>query len=377
MNRIFTILLVFLALPAVALAQSGQLRGTITDQETGEPLLGANVLVVGTTQGAATDLNGEYIILNLFADTYELRSTYIGYQAKTIQNVRVVAGLTSEINFQLAAEGIQVGEVVITAERPLVNKYNTNANRIMTSDDLEALPVRNVDDLYAFAPGVVVQNNAVHIRGGRQDEVGYYLEGTNITDPVVGGRQVTLVRDALEEIQIQSGGYTAEFGGANAGIIKQQIKTGTSTLKASFEYITDNIGFQSGDDAFSGDKTLGAYWYGYSEIIATISAPLGSPNIKFFGLFNSNFIRDQNPQALDGIDLGRIGDASTGDTLDFFYPAGATLNNSAEFYTGTGSITFNFNPFIARVVGTYTSGKLDNPWPATRNLWQINSTIAG
>lgn len=377
MNRIFTVLLFFLVLPVVALAQSGQLRGTITDQETGEPLLGANVLVVGTTQGAATDINGEYIILNLFADVYEVRASYIGYQAKTIQNIRVVAGQTLEVNFQLAAEGIEVGEVEVIAERPLINKYNTNATRLMTSDDIDAVPVRGVDNLYAIIAGVIVQNNTVHIRGGRQDEVGYYLEGTNITDPVVGGRQVTLVQDALEEIQVQSGGYTAEFGGANSGIIKQQIKTGTADLKASFEFITDNLGFQSADDAFSGDRTLGAYWYGYSEYIATVSAPLGTPNIKFFGLFNYNFIRDQNPQSYPGFNLGRIGDASTGDTLDFFYPAGATRNNSAENYTGTGSFTFNYNPFIVRLAGTYTSGRFDNPWPVDNDFTQINTTIAG
>ena len=170
MKRIFTFLLIFLILPVVALAQSGQLRGTITDLETGEPLLGANVLVVGTTQGAATDINGEYVILNLFAGTYEVRATYIGYQAQTFQNVRVVAGLTSELNFQLASEGIQVGEVEVVAERPLINKYNTNAQRITTSEDIDALPIRAVDNIYALNPGVVVQDNTVFIRGGRQDD---------------------------------------------------------------------------------------------------------------------------------------------------------------------------------------------------------------
>lgn len=377
MKRIFTVLLIFLTLPVVALAQSGQLRGTITDLETGEPLLGANILVVGTTQGAATDINGEYVILNLFADTYEVRATYIGYQAQTFQNVRVIAGLTSELNFQLAAEGIQVGEVEVVAERPLVNKYNTNAQRITTSEDIDALPIRAVDNIYALNPGVVVQDNTVFIRGGRQDEVGFYLEGTNITDPVVGGRQVSLIGDALEEIQVQSGGYTAEFGGANAGIIKQQIKTGTANLKASFEYITDNLGFQSSDDAFNGKKTLGAYWYGYSETIVTLSAPIGSPNIKFFGLFDYSFIRDQNPQAFPGINLGVISDPQTGDSLEISYPAGSTLNNSLEAYTGTASLTFNYNPFIVRLAGTYTTGNSDNPWPATRNLTQLNSTMAG
>ncbi len=247
----------------------------------------------------------------------------------------------------------------------------------MTSDDIDAVPVRGVDNLYALNAGVIVQNNTVHIRGGRQDEVGYYLEGTNITDPMVGGRQVTLVQDALEEIQVQSGGYTAEFGGANAGIIKQQIKTGTAELKASFEFITDNLGFQSADDAFSGDKTLGAYWYGYSEYIATVSAPLGTPNIKFFGLFNYNFIRDQNPQAYEGFNLGLIGDGTTGDTLDFSYPAGATRNNSLQNITGTGSFTFNYNPFIVRLAGTYTSSKFDNPWPIDNDFTQLNTTLGG
>ncbi len=377
MKKIFTILLLFLVLPVVALAQSGQLRGTITDQETGEPLIGANVLVVGSTQGAATDVNGEYIILNLIADTYEIRSTYIGYQAKTISNVRVVSGLTLEVNFQLAAEGIQVGEVEVIAQRPLVNKYNTNANRIVTSEDIDALPVRGINNILAVTPGVVVQDNAVFIRGGRQDEVGYYLEGTNITDPMVGGSQVFLVQDALEEIQVQSGGYTAEFGGANSGIIKQQIKTGTPDWKFSFEFITDNIGFQGSDDRYAGEQVWGAYWYGYNEVIATFGGPLFTPNIKFFGLFNSNFIRDRTPQDLPGINLGEITDAISNPndptTIDLVYPAGARQASWGQSYTGTSSITFDFNPSMIRLVGTYTTFEGPNPWAATRDLTLISN----
>ena len=94
MNRIITILFLLLILPQMALAQ-GKLRGRITDQETGEPLLGANVIVVGTSYGAATDVNGEYIILNLIPDVYEVKASYIGYQAKSISNVRINIGLTT------------------------------------------------------------------------------------------------------------------------------------------------------------------------------------------------------------------------------------------------------------------------------------------
>jgi len=165
---------------------------------------------------------------------------------------------------------------------------------------------------------------------------------------------------------VQSGGYTAEFGNANSGIIRQQIKTGTSQWHFSGEYITDNVGFNGTGDRFSGDRTLGAYWFGYNEAVLTASGPLGAENIKLFGLFNYNYINDQNPQSWPGMDLGRIGDPLTNDTLDFFYPAGAVQRNSLENYTGTGSLTLDFNPFIVRLVGSYTSTSSHNPWSAAR-----------
>ena len=372
MNRLITVLFFILFLPGIVLAgTTGKLKGKVTDQQTGEPLIGANVLIVGTSFGAATDVNGEYTIGNLEPSSYEVKFSYIGYQAKTVTGIRINVDLTTELNLQLATEGIEVGEVLVVAEKQLINKYNTNANRITTSDDIEALPVRGVDNIIALTPGVVLQDNAIFIRGGRQDEVGFYLEGTSVTDPMVGGSRVTLVQDALEEIQIQSGGYTAEFGNANSGIIRQQIKTGTPQWHFSGEYISDNIGFNGTSDRFSGEQTWGAYWYGYNEAIITASGPVFAENIKLFGLFNYNYINDQNPQAWPGMNLGLIGDPLTNDTLDFYYPAGAIQRNSLENYTGTGSLQMDFNPFIVRLVGTYTSTSGHNPWSAARNVGVI------
>ncbi len=373
MNRIITVLIFFLLLPAVVLAQSGKLRGQVTDLETGEPLIGANIIILGTSYGAATDINGDYTILNLRASVYEVRCSYIGYQSHTIANIRINAGLTTGQNFQLAPEGIQVGEVEVIAERPLVNKYNTNANRITTSDDIDALPIRGIDNILAVTPGVVLQDNNIFIRGGRQDEVGFYLEGANITDPMVGGRQVTLVQEALEEIQVQSGGYTAEFGNANSGIIKQQIKTGTPDWRFSIEYITDNVGFNGSDDRYSGSKSLGAYWFGYNETVATLSGPLFASNIKFFGLFDYNFIRDATPQSLPGITVGEVTDPATNTTINLQYPAGARPYSWVQSYTGTASFTLDFNPAIIRLIGTYTSSENPNPWSAARDLQQVNN----
>jgi hypothetical protein len=358
MNRLITILFLLLLLPAVALAQSGKINGQITDQETGEALIGANIIVVGTSYGAATDINGEYNILNLVAGTYDIKASYIGYQARTITNVRINSDLTTELNFLLPAEGIQVGTVEVIAERPLINKSNTNAQRITTSEDIDALPVRGIDNILALTPGVVLQDKTLYVRGGRQDEVGYYVEGTNVTNPYLGGTNLNLSQDALEEISVQAGGYTAEFGGANAGIIRGQIKSGTPDWKASVEYITDNIGFQGSDQRFSGDKNwLDSYWYGYSDFIATVSGPIFSDKVKFFGLFENNFLNDQGAQPYPGINLGVVSDPNVTPftEIDLTYPAGAVFKNSLQIYSGTGSLTFDFNPLIFRLIGSYSS----------------------
>ena len=292
MNRITTVLLTLLLVPAFAFAgTTGKLKGKVTDKSTGEVLVGANVLIVGTSYGAATDVNGEYIILNLDAGTYDVKCSYIGYQATTISNVRINADLTTELNFSLSAEGVQVGEIEVVAERPLINKSNTNANRITTSEDIDALPVRGVQNILALTPGVTLQDNTLFIRGGRQDEVGYYLEGSNVTDPVVGGNKVTLVQDAIEEIQVQAGGYNAEFGDANSGIVRAQIKSGTPNWKASLEYVTDNV-FRGTSYEYNGDKSLGSYWFGYNEMTGTVSGPIVGNQVKLFGLFNYNYVRD-------------------------------------------------------------------------------------
>lgn len=353
----------FVFLPYLAFAGTvGKIKGKVTDLTTSEPLIGANVLVLGTSFGAATDVNGNYTILNLEAGVYEVRASFVGYQTVTISNVRVNADLTTELNFQLPGEGIELQQINVVAERPLILKSATNANRITTSDVLDALPIRGVDNILGLTAGVVLQDKSVFIRGGRQDEVGFYLEGASITDPVVGGRAVTIIQDAVEEIQVQSGGYTAEYGGANAGIVYTQLKSGTPDFRASIEYMTDNITFKGKKDRFDGKKRLGTYWYGYNEFTGTISGPIFDKRFKFFGLFNYQFQNDQTPQPYPGINLGRIGDATTGDTIDFQYPAGAIYKNSFEQYSGSGTLSLDFNPLLFRLVGSYATNKTYNPW---------------
>lgn len=372
MHRRIIYFLLFLAIcPALLTAGTkGRIKGKVVDLQTGEALIGANVIVMGTSTGAATDAGGEFLLQNLDAGVYQVRASYLGFQTVTITNVRINADLTTYIDFELPSEDIQVGTVEIVAQKPLVQKDNTNAVRITNSDDIEALPVRGVNNIIGLTAGVVFQNNNVYIRGGRSDEVGYYLEGVSITNPVAGGRAVSIAQDALEEIQVQAGGYTAEFGGANAGIIRQQFRSGGQQLKASFEYITDNITLKSKNDAFDGEKRLGAHWWGYNESSFVLSGPLFDDRFKFFTNVNYQYYRDPNPQPWPGVNIGIIGEAATKDTLNFIYPGGARHGQQDQTFTYTGTLNMDFKPILVRLSGTYTMGERDNGGGGLTNLMQ-------
>jgi hypothetical protein len=106
-RKLFVVLVLTVLMPAVLFA-AGKIRGKVTDAGTGEPLVGANVVVVGTSMGAATNVSGEYIILNVPTGTYTLRTSYVGYQTITLSNIRVNEGLTAEAEFKLPAEGVTV-----------------------------------------------------------------------------------------------------------------------------------------------------------------------------------------------------------------------------------------------------------------------------
>jgi len=351
----------------LAFAQSnGRLIGLVTDAETGEPLIGANVIIVGSSFGSATDLDGNYTIMNMDAGTYELKASFLGFQTVITSNVRVTSGLTTYIDFKLSGTDIATDVVTIVAQKELIKKDATSSIRTVSAEEIDNLPVRGMTDIVSLTAGVVNYDGEIHIRGGREDEVGYFLEGVSIVNPVTGGRAVTLGNDVMEEIQVEAGGFTAEFGGSNAGIIRSQLRSGGSSFKASVEYITDNIGLQSADDLTTQtDKRLGAYWYGRDELSLSLSGPLGSNKIKGFYNFNYQSDLSNSKRGYAGFDYGYTGFESdlnnpiNNDSLDLVYPEGVLRNNNRETFTHSGTLTFDFQPIKLRLAGTYTTGASD------------------
>ncbi|RLD12924.1 TonB-dependent receptor, partial [candidate division KSB1 bacterium] len=123
---------------------TGKINGVVKDSETGEPLAGANVVIEGTTMGASTDVDGFYTILNVPPGTYTLRVIYVGYNDALIKNVRVDVDLTTRIDIKLKSKVLSSEEVVVVAQRPVVQKDIAHSQLSLQAKNIQALPVGTV-----------------------------------------------------------------------------------------------------------------------------------------------------------------------------------------------------------------------------------------
>lgn len=355
--KLFLLVLILIFAVTSAFAASGKIRGSVVDDKTKEALVGASIIIVGTNYGAVTDVDGNYIILNVPPGTYSLRSSFISYQNVTISNIKVSEDLSTEINFRLTSSEVQLNEVVIINDRPLVNKSATNAVRIGTQEDIQKLPVRGIQAAVALSPGVVLQNGSLYIRGGRADEVGYYLEGANTRSVASGANLTTVIPDALEEFQVQAGGYTAEYGGANAGIVRQSLRSGGQEYKISLQAETDRFTPQY-------TKKLGTYSYGYSDYTVTVGGPVpGFKNVKFFIAGENQFQRDNAVIFWDGFSMENMVDNNSVGKLDTLRKLEIKPGNIPGFlnrYTTNGTLSFDFQPFVIRIGGSFSRQRTRN-----------------
>ncbi|MCH8288795.1 MAG: carboxypeptidase-like regulatory domain-containing protein, partial [Candidatus Marinimicrobia bacterium] len=358
--RFFLFAIVMLLVPSLAFgATSGKLKGTITDQETGGPLVGANVVISGTSMGAATDEDGKFVILNVPIGVYEIDIKYIGYQNYLLTEVKITADLTTAISAELSSVAVQVGAVTVVAQRPLVNMNATNAVRIVGSEELLSLPVRGVRAVVALQAGVVIKDNKIYIRGGRDDEVGYYIDGASSRDIMTGDNAINIIPESVEEFQLQAGGFSAQYGGANSGILTTTLKTGGSSWKFSIQGETDKLAGEN--KTFDDDKQfLDTYSYGYTDLVATISGAL-TDKIRLFAAGERQFQRDSEKVFWTGfkfeglVDSGNRGGivGEEAPTLDL--ASGNVPFGRDERWTANGTLLFDLSPIRLRFSANATT----------------------
>ena len=208
---------------------TGKVFGTITDASTGEPLIGCNVILQGTSFGAATNLDGTYIVINIPPGKYTVTASMIGYAKSNVTDVIVRSDLTTTINISITQEAISGDEVTVVAERPLITKDLTASTAIIDGGMIDKLPVTEVAEVLELQAGFVQG----HLRGGRSGEVAYWVDGVPMTDVFDGGTIVDVNTSAISEMQVISGAFNAEYGQAMSGIVNIVTKDGSDTFRGN------------------------------------------------------------------------------------------------------------------------------------------------
>lgn len=354
-RRLMFVLASLLLLPCFLFAQDGKVRGRVTAKESGEPLIGANVVLDGTTLGAAADINGDFVILSVPPGVYTVRATYIGYQTVAIGNVRISANLTTTQDFELPSSAIAVEAMEIVAERPLIQRNTTNTVRLTTAEDIQNLPIRGVQNILALNAGTVLQNGNLHVRGSRANEVAYYVDGATATNPYSNRENITVIDEAIEELQLQSGGFTAELGGANSAVVRTTVKTGGSDFKATVNYLTD-------DFAKSGDEFLGTTSLGFRNAAVTLSGPVLDSKLRFFVAGQHTNFRNRTSTFIEPLNFtDLVDDGLEGRTAGTPLPAPVKFeknylpNNNLTNNSVNGTLVYDMSSALKfRLTGTYS-----------------------
>ncbi len=226
-----------------SIAGGGEIVGKVIDKTTGEPLPFANIIIWGTSYGAAADEKGNYRISQVPSGTYTVVAKFLGYNEVKYKNVQVLVNRITRINFELPPKTLKVSqEVVVQAKRPAVDLEVASTAKVITSKELSNLSlITNVKDLVAMQSGVVKTGDKIHIRGGRSDEVLYLIDGVPARNPVTGINSVEVDVNQIEQVEIITGGFDAEYGNANSGVINIITKSGRSNFTSDLIYKTDNF----------------------------------------------------------------------------------------------------------------------------------------
>ncbi len=251
---------------------TGKIRGKVFDSSNRLPLPGANVMIDGTNYGAATDENGEFIILHVSPGNYSVTASMIGYQKMTISQVNVMTDLTTELEFKLAELSLSLeDEVIVVAKKKIIQKDVTASVQNIEIKQLEKLPMPGAKEALMVQAGVFFNPVPVvgglgsagkgekrySVRGGDQDEILWFVDGARTANLMIGradwgGSFTNVNMYAIKEVQMMTGGYTAEYGNAQSAIVNVITKSGN-----------DNNFFGAAEYIFSpaGQRHFGNYLY--------------------------------------------------------------------------------------------------------------------
>ncbi len=224
--------------------QNGSIKGTVKDSS-GIPLDGVTIKLKGTYLGAVSDYDGTYTILEVSPGSYTMQVSAEGFKTVEYTDIQVSSGKQKDFNIVLKSTSFTVDqEIEVVGDRPLMDIEQTSSSHIISSDDISKSIVTDIADVITQQAGVVKEDNEIHIRGGRSYENSYIIDGVSVQDPLSGtGYGLQLSANSLEEVEVITGGYNAEYGQATSGVVNVRTKEGRyDEVNFFLSYKRDNFG---------------------------------------------------------------------------------------------------------------------------------------
>jgi outer membrane receptor protein involved in Fe transport len=340
------ILFIIFSSVCIIYAQSGSLSGNVTDAKTGETLPGVNIILKGTYYGAATDVNGNYRIGGISSGNYTVEVSFIGY--KTMQFTGIaIEGKAKQLNIKLEESVLTLDQdVVVVGDKPLMDVEETQSKKSISKEEIENAVVENVSDIIAQQAGVVKSDNSIHIRGGRSYENAFLLDGVSVQDPLAGtGFGLQLSANAIEEVEVITGGYNAEFGQATSGVVNVKTREGGERYSGYLSYKRDNFGNKSSYHVFNTDVAE-ANLSGPEPITKYVLPALGVQipgELLFFGSFYMGIT--------DGITQG-FNKATARQVYSSIYGGSRFAPRSENSWFWLGKLTYKVSPTL-KIVYSY------------------------
>jgi outer membrane receptor protein involved in Fe transport len=338
---------------------TGQLSGVVKDAKTGEPVALASVAIPALKRGAVTDGQGNYLLVNVPAGKYSVRVSLLGYVSQVRENVEIVPDFYTKLDFNIESTVLtNVAEVVVRGERPLIQKDMTGSAKFLSGEDLKYQPLRGYQDAVAQQSGVVnfklnidneAQNNStLIIRGGRPNEVAYYVDGFSQQDPLTGVSTTAINNDAIEEIVVQTGGFNAEYGRVNSGAVNIVTREGGDKYFGSAEGVYGDIMKKS---------------RGYKNFSGSLGGPL-TPHMKqitFYGAVERKDAEDRHPSI--------ITDQVTDPSQPGLFENGVLPSNESKTWSGVGKLSWKPSPLkTLKLGGTYN----EDQWRQFQNPYRFD-----
>jgi len=266
------VLIVMLALAVAAWVGAGTtgiISGVVKSADDGKPLSGVNIFVTGTKLTTVTDANGYFVITNVPPGDYEVRAEIVGYAKNAQDKVTVSMDSTATTSFEMKQEAIVEKVTTVTRTRSMIAPDVINTLDLVSAGQenltrTDPTAVHTVPGVLSTLPGVNVEPNgtgAIHIRGGRSDQVGYYIEGIPITDPNTGMFSDNLFSTGVGKFQAYTGGFGAEYGNAIAGVLNEVKKTGDTNQGLNLEMDGGNEAYRSTFGEMGGKSPNGMSYY--------------------------------------------------------------------------------------------------------------------